>query len=88
MTSVLLASELGSVRTRSSYKLDMPQGSQEERTSAVAWVGLENLVVPEVRVAVVEGCEVLMQPFHQLDLFEVDLVLVAKVVVGPYYKKR
>ena len=49
---------------------------------------LGNLVVLEVRVAVVEGCEVLMQPLHQLDLFEVGLVLVAMVVVDPYYKKK
>ena len=49
---------------------------------------LGNLVVLEVRVEVVEGCEVPMQPFHQLDLFEVGLVLVAMVVVDPYYKKK
>ena len=50
---------------------------------------LENLVVLEVRVVVeVEGCEVLMQPLHQLDLFEVGLVLVVMVVVDPYYKKK
>ena len=49
---------------------------------------LGNLVVLEVRVVVVKGCEVLMQPLHQLDLFEVDLVLIAMVVVDPYYKKK
>ena len=54
----------------------------------MAWVGLENLVVFEVWVVVVEGCEVPMQPLHQPDLFEVGLVLVAMVVVDPYYKKR
>ena len=54
----------------------------------MAWVGLGSLVVLEVRVAVVVGCEVPMQSLHQPDLFEVDLVLVAMVVVDPYYKKR
>ena len=50
---------------------------------------LENLVVLEVRVVVeVKGCEVLMQPLHQLDLFEVGHVLVVMVVVDPYYKKK
>ena len=50
-------------------------------------MGLGNLVVPEVQVAVVEDCEVPKQPFHQLDLFEVGLVLVV-VVVDPFYKRK
>ena len=88
MASVMLASELRFVHTRSSCKLDMPQGSQEEKTLTVAWMGLENLVVTEVRVAMVEGCKVPKQPLHQSDLFEVGLVLVVMVVVDPYYKKE
>ena len=83
-----MASKPESVHTRSSWKLDMPQGSQEEKIQVVAWVGLENLVVLEVRVAMVEGCEVPMQPFHQSDLFEVGLILVVMVVVDLYYKKK
>ena len=51
-------------------------------------MGFENLVVLEVRVAVVVGCEVPMQSLHQPDLFEVGLVLVVMVVVDPYYKKK
>ena len=54
----------------------------------MAWVGLGSLVVPEVRVAVVEGCKVPMQPFHQSNLFEVGLVLVMMVVVDPYCKNE
>ena len=54
----------------------------------MAWVGLGSLVVPEVRVVVVEGCEVLKRSLHQHDLFEVGLVLVMMVVVDPYYKKE
>ena len=53
----------------------------------MAKVGLGNLVALEFRVVVVEGCEVLKQPLHQLDLFEVDLVLVVVVVV-PFYKRK
>ena len=86
MAFVLLAFELGSVCTNSSYKLNMPQGSQKEKILVVAWVELGNLVVPEVWVAMVEGCEVSKQPFHQSDLFKVDLVVM--VVVDPYYKKK
>ena len=56
----------------------------------MAWVGLGNLVVFEVQVVMVDGCEVQMQmqPLHQSDLFEVNLVLVVMVVVDPYYKKE
>ena len=54
----------------------------------MAWVELGSLVVLEVRVAVVEGCEVPMQPLHQPYLFEVGLVLVVMVVVDPYDKER
>ena len=54
----------------------------------MAWVGLGSLVVLEVRMAVVEGCEVPKQPFHQSDLFEIGLVLVMMVVVDPFYKKK
>ena len=36
---------------------------------------------------VVEDCEVPKQPLHQLDFFEVGLVLVV-VVVNPFYKKK
>ena len=54
----------------------------------MAWVGLGSLVVLEVRVAVVERCEVPKQPLHQFDLFEVALILVVMVVVDPYYKKE
>ena len=35
----------------------------------------------------VEDCEVLKQPLHYLDFFEVSLILVMVVVVDPYYKK-
>ena len=35
----------------------------------------------------VEDCEVLKQPLHYLDFFEVGLILVVVVVVDPYYKK-
>ena len=89
MASVQLAFKPESEHTRNSYKLDMPQGSLEGKTQAVAQVELENLVVLEVRVVVeVEGYEVLMQPHHQLDLLEVGLVLAVMVVVDPYYKKK
>ena len=55
----------------------------------MARVGLGSLVLPEVRVAVVEGCEVPKQPLHQSNLLEVDLVLVVMVVVvDPYYKNE
>ena len=54
----------------------------------MAWVGLESLVVPEVRMVVVEGCEVSKQPLPQSDLFEVGLVLVVMVVVDLYYKRK
>ena len=81
MTSVLLASELESEHTKNSFRLDTPQGLWEGKILAEAQVGLGNLVVPEVQVAVKEGCEVL----YQLDLFEVDLVI---VVVDPFYKRK
>ena len=53
----------------------------------MAWVGLGNLIVLEVQVAVVEGYEVQKQHLHQLDLFEVGFVLIV-VVVDPYYKRK
>ena len=87
MTSILLVSKLESGHTKNSYKLDMPQGSWEGKILAEAYARLGNLVVPEVQVAVEEGCEVLKQPLHQPDLFEVDLVLVVVVVV-PFYKRK
>ena len=50
-------------------------------------MGLGNLVALEIRVVIVEGYEVLKQPLHQLDLFEVGLILVMVVVV-PFYKRK
>ena len=88
LASVSLVFELESGQTKNSYRLDTPQGSWEGKILAEAYARLGNLVVPEVQVAVEEGCEVLKQPLYQLDLFEVGLVLVAMVVVNPYYKKK
>ena len=87
MASALLASKLEFEHTKNSYKLDTPQGSQEERILVMAQARLGNPVVPEVQVVVVEDCEVLKQPLHPLDLFEVGLILFV-VVVNPFYKKN
>ena len=53
----------------------------------MAFVGLGNLVVPEVQVVEVDGYEVLKQLLHQLDLFEVSFVLVV-IVVNLFYKRK
>ena len=79
MAFVLLAFEFE--YTKNSYMLDMPQGLWEGKVMVVALVGPRNLVVLKIQVAG-EDCKVLKQPLHQLDLFEVSLVLVV-VVVNP-----
>ena len=72
--------------TKSSYTPGTLQGSQKGKILVVAQARLGNQVVLEVWV-VVEDYEVPKYPLHQLDLFEVDLILVV-VVVDPFYKEK
>ena len=66
--------------TRNSCMLGMPQESWVERTLVETQVKLEIQVVPKVLV-VVGNYEVPKQPFHQLEFYRDDPVLV--VVVDP-----
>ena len=86
MASVLLVFKLEFGHTKNSYMPDTPQESWEGKIHVVALVGLGNLVALKVRV-VVEGCEVLKQLLHQLELFEVGLALDV-VVRDPLYKRK